>query len=266
MNDVIRAWRALPTPVGALRAVLVDVDGCLTAGEGQPLDLDALAACAAINRRALRDQLTPAITLCTGRPAPYAEVLLQAIGGFLPALAEHGGMLLSPIDYRFERHPLIASVGEMLDAVRASVSASLVRPGLGFLQPGKETMLTVYLEPGVAFDSALAVAQAALAPYDDLFAAEHNRTCIEIRRCGVDKGSGAQWLAERIDLPLEVLAGIGDSDSDLSFLTLVGFSSAPANAIELVRERVAYVASQPDTRGVLEIVEQIEAGNRALAV
>jgi hydroxymethylpyrimidine pyrophosphatase-like HAD family hydrolase len=131
MNDLIRAWRALPAPVGALRAVLVDVDGCLTAGEGRPLDLDALATCAAINERALRDPLTPAITLCTGRPAPYVEVLLQAIGGFLPALAEHGGMLFSPTDYRFERHPLIASVGETLDGVRASINASLVRPGLG---------------------------------------------------------------------------------------------------------------------------------------
>jgi hydroxymethylpyrimidine pyrophosphatase-like HAD family hydrolase len=264
MNDLIRAWRAMPAPAGTLRAVLVDVDGCLTAGEGQPLDLDALAACAAINRRALRDPLAPAITLCTGRPAPYVEVLLQAIGGFLPALAEHGGMLLSPTDYRFERHPLIAPVGETLEAVRAAVSASLVRPGLGFLQPGKETMLTFYVAPGVTFEAALAVAQATLAPYEDLFAAEHNRTCIEIRRHGVDKGSGARWLAERIDLPLGALAGIGDSDSDLAFLRLVGFPAAPANAIELVRERAAYVAAQPDARGVLEIVERIEARNRAL--
>ena len=265
MNDLIREWRALPAPAGALRAVLVDVDGCLTAGEGRPLDLEALGACAAINARALHDALTPAITLCTGRPAPYVEVLLQAIGGFLPALAEHGGMLISPIDYRFERHPLLAAMDETLEAVRAAVSASLVRPGLGFLQPGKETMLTLYLSPGVTFDAALTIAQTSLAPYAELFAAEHNRTCVEIRRRGVDKGSGAQWLAERIDVPLGALAGIGDSDSDLAFLLRVGFPAAPANAIELVREQVAYVAAQPDARGVLEIVEQIEARNRALA-
>jgi HAD superfamily hydrolase (TIGR01484 family) len=266
MNELIRAWRALPAPTGTLRAVLVDLDGCLTAGEGQPLDLDALAACAAINRRALHDPLTPAITLCTGRPAPYVEVLLQAIAGFLPALAEHGGMLLSPADYHFERHPLLASIGDLLGEVRAAAVASLVRPSLGFFQPGKETMLTFYPAPSVAFDTALAIAQAALAPYDYLFAAEHNRTCIEIRRRGVDKGSGAQWLAERIDLPLGALAGIGDSDSDLAFLALVGFPAAPANAVELVRQRVACVATMPDARGVLEIVSQIEARNRALAV
>jgi hydroxymethylpyrimidine pyrophosphatase-like HAD family hydrolase len=150
--------------------------------------------------------------------------------------------------------------------VRAAAGAGLLRPGLGFFQPGKETMLTFYPSLGVAFDTALATAQAALAPYDDLFAAEHNRTCIEIRRRGVDKGSGARWLAERIDLPLSAFAGIGDSDSDLAFLTVVGFPSAPANAIELVRQRVAYVASQPDARGVLEIISQIEARNRTLAV
>jgi HAD superfamily hydrolase (TIGR01484 family) len=264
MNETIRAWQALPAPAGALRAVLVDVDGCLTAGEGQPLDLAALAACAAINERARRDALTPAITLCTGRPAPYVEVLLQAIAGFLPALAEHGGVLLSPADYHIQRHQLIESAGATLDALRAAVGASLVRPGLGFLQPGKETMLTFYPAPGVTFERAMEVGRAAGASYAELFGVEFNRTCIEWKRHGVDKGSGVRWLADLLDLPLGALAGIGDSDSDLAFLTLVGFPAAPANAIAPVRAQSAYIATRPDARGVLEIVELIEARNRAL--
>jgi hydroxymethylpyrimidine pyrophosphatase-like HAD family hydrolase len=195
MNETIATWRALPSPEGALRVILADVDGCLTAGEGQPLDLDALAACAAINRRALTDPLVPAIALCTGRPAPYVEVLLQAIGGFLPALAEHGGLLCSPIDYRFERHPLLADVDEVLLKLRGAALARLVRPGAGFLQPGKDTMLTFFPSPGVTFGAALAVANEVVAPYAELFEVEYNRTCIEFRRRGVNKGSGVAWLA-----------------------------------------------------------------------
>jgi hydroxymethylpyrimidine pyrophosphatase-like HAD family hydrolase len=265
MNDMINAWRALPSPDGAIRVVLADVDGCLTAGEGRPLDLEALAACAEINRRALRDPLVPAITLCTGRPAPYVEVLLQAIGGFLPAIAEHGGLLLSPLDYRLERHPLLAGADETLEAVRAAILRQMVWPGLGFVQPGKETMLTFYPAPGVTFDAALAMARGALAPFDDLFAVEFNRTCVEVYRRGVDKGSATEWLAGLLDLPLAAFGGIGDSNADLAFLRVVGWPTAPANAIAAVRESVAYVASLPDTRGVLEIVAQVEAHNRALA-
>jgi hydroxymethylpyrimidine pyrophosphatase-like HAD family hydrolase len=264
MNDAISAWRALPAPAGAFRIVLVDVDGCLTAGEGRPLDLGALALCAEINRRALREPLVPAITLCTGRPAPYVEVLLQAIAGFLPAIAEHGGLLLSPLDYRLERHPLLAGAAESYEAVRAAILRQMVWPGLGFVQPGKETMLTFYPAPGVTFDTALEVARGALAPFDDLFAAEFNRTCIEVSRRGVDKGSATEWLASLLDLPLAAFAGIGDSNADLSFLRVVGWPAAPSNAIAAVREHVAYVASLPDTRGVLEILARIEAHNRAL--
>jgi hydroxymethylpyrimidine pyrophosphatase-like HAD family hydrolase len=265
MNETINAWRALPAPAGALRIALVDVDGCLTAGEGRPLDLEALAACAEINRRALRDPLVPAITLCTGRPAPYVEVLLQAIAGFLPALAEHGGLLLSPLDYRLERHPLLAGAAESLEAVRAAILRQMVWPGLGFVQPGKETMLTFYPAPGVTFEAALAKARGAIGPFDELFAAEFNRTCVEVRRRGVDKGSATEWLAGLLNLPLAAFAGIGDSDADLAFLRVVGWPSAPANAIPAVRARVAYIAGLPDARGVLEIVALIEARNRALA-
>jgi hydroxymethylpyrimidine pyrophosphatase-like HAD family hydrolase len=241
------------------------VDGCLTAGEGQPLDLEALAACAEINRRARRDPLVPAITLCTGRPAPYVEVLLQAIAGFLPAIAEHGGLLLSPIDYRLERHPLLAGAAEHYEAVRTAILKQMVWPGLGFIQPGKETMLTFYPAPGVTFDTALAIARSAIQPFDDLFGVQFNRTCIEVGRRGVDKGSATEWLGGLLDLPLASFAGIGDSDADLSFLNVVGWPTAPANAIAAVRARAAYIASQPDARGVLEIVTQIETRNQALA-
>jgi HAD superfamily hydrolase (TIGR01484 family) len=264
MNQIIASWRAQPAPEQALRAVLVDVDGCLTPGEGRPIDLDALAAVAAINRRALSDPLAPAITLCTGRPAPYVEVLLQAIGAFLPALAEHGGLLCSPVDYHFARHPLLEGAGDTLEALRAAVQARLVRPGLGFLQPGKETMLTFFPAVGVTFDAVLLIAREINEPYVEQFDVEYNRTCVEFRRRGVNKGGGTAWLADLIGLPLTALAGIGDSESDLSFLGVVGFPSAPANAIPAVQAHVAYVAAQPDVRGVLEIIAKIEFANRAL--
>ena len=68
-----------------IRLLVVDVDGVLSLGEATPLDGTVLQRLAAINDRARHDPTRLALTLCTGRPAPYVEVLMQVIHGFYPA-------------------------------------------------------------------------------------------------------------------------------------------------------------------------------------
>src|SRR5205807_8282892 len=85
-------WQAARAgaPRGLIRAVLSDVDGVVTPGEGRAADLRVLARLADYNRLAPADPTVPAIALCTGRPAPYVEMMAQMIGAFLPCLFEHG--------------------------------------------------------------------------------------------------------------------------------------------------------------------------------
>ena len=81
LGEAALAWVALGAglPPGSLRLVLADVDGVITRGEGQPAELDVLERLAAINAAARRDPRVPAITLCTGRQAPYVELLAQLL-------------------------------------------------------------------------------------------------------------------------------------------------------------------------------------------
>jgi len=51
------------------------------------------------------------------------------------------------------------------------------------------------------------------------------------------------------------VAGVGDSDGDLPFLRIVGFSAAPANASEHVKSLVDYGSSWADGRGVADIIK-----------
>jgi hydroxymethylpyrimidine pyrophosphatase-like HAD family hydrolase len=264
MDDRFQRWLSLFPPPGTIRVVFVDVDGCLTAGEGRPLDFDVLAAVARINEQAPHDPLVPAVTLCTGRPTPYVEVLLQSIAGFFPALAEHGGIACYPVDYRFERHPLLAGLDAELEAVRARIQSRVVGQGAGFLQPGKETMFTLYPNSGVSIDSLADQTRAAVDGVTARFDVEAGRTGVEVRRRGVDKGSGLAWLAERTGVALSQVGGIGDSDSDLTFLERVAFTAAPGSAVPGVRAAVGYVAPSPDARGTLEALQYIEARNRAM--
>lgn len=66
------------------------------------------------------------------------------------------------------------------------------------------------------------------------------------------------YLAETIEIPLESMLGIGDSDVDLPFLNRVGLSAAPANANSAVRKVVDYVSALRDAEGLREILRHFE--------
>ena len=50
----------------------------------------------ATNEASRADPLVPAVTLCTGRPQPYVECLLQVIHSDTPALCEGGTVMFHP--------------------------------------------------------------------------------------------------------------------------------------------------------------------------
>ena len=243
-----------------IRVALVDVDGCLTDGEGSALDLKLLADVAEVNRRSRVDPQTPAVTLCTGRPAPYVEVLHQAIGGWLPAIFENGCGLFVPRPYGFHKHPSLTRERE--DAFRAASSLlreRLVSSGDAYFQPGKEFSATLY-------PLTMSVHELFLRARDlagDAVYLDEAVTCINLMPVGMDKGVGAAWLAQETGIGLDEMAGIGDSDADLVFLERVGLAAAPANATRNVRRRAAYVSKYPTGRGLLDLLRIIADRNRS---
>ncbi len=240
------------------RLIVTDIDGCLTAGEGQPLLYPLFQTLTDLNRRARRGEAVPAVTLCTGRPTAYVEGVMQAIDGFLPAVCEHGAMLYVPEGHRFLRHSALDEAARTaLAEIKAMLEREVVEAGLGYLQPGKETSLTLFpvgpigttsLEP---LHNRLAELVARTgAPY----AVIDTFSCVNLVPRGLNKGQGVRWLAEMIDVPLAQMAGIGDSDSDLAFLQLVSTSAAPINATPTVRQAVDYVSPCSNGEGFLDIL------------
>ncbi len=123
-----------PLPI---RLLVLDVDGVLTQGEAKAFDLPLLQLLAEMNRAARQDPSRPAITLGTGRPAPYVEALMQAINGHTPALFEHGTGLYIPNGYRFLPNPAMGDPAAF-EAVRLRLKETIVQTGKAFFQPGKE--------------------------------------------------------------------------------------------------------------------------------
>jgi HAD superfamily hydrolase (TIGR01484 family) len=240
-----------------LRLVVIDVDGCLTPGEGQPWNFEALEYVAQLNRRAQEDPTKLAVTLCTGRQEPYVEVLMQAIDAHLPGIYENGGGLYFPREYRFVENPLItAAMREALVGIKATLQREIVEVGLGYFQPGKEVSLSLYPLSEVSVHKLYLATVEALATYRAGYIAQESVSCVDVIPRGIDKGAGVRWLSRETGIPLDQIGGIGDSTSDLKFLSIIGHSAAPSNAADEVKARVDYVSPYEDGDGVVDILRR----------
>ena len=262
-------WLALGAALHpqTLRLILADVDGVITRGEGHPIDIDVLQRLAAVNGAAKRDPCIPAITLCTGRQAPYVELMAQLVGVFLPCIFEHGAGLFFPTTFLYEFDTRLGpDYAARLAKLRAALDEPLIRAGHAFVQPGKEATMTLYPQSALgqtSVDELTGVVETVVARVAPDFGVERNVHGVEVRPRGIDKGSGARRIAELLELPVAAMVGVGDSDPDLAFLdNCVGFSAAPSNATPTVRQHVMYVSNASFGDGLLEIVALVEQRNR----
>ena len=236
-----------------IRLLVFDVDGVLTEGEARRLDLPLFEMLGEMNRRARQDPTLPAATLCTGRPAPYVEVLLQAMDGHVPAVFENGAGLYVPQTYRFLPHPALNG-DSPLAAVRQRLAETVVRRGVAYFQPGKEYSLSLFAtDPGYT-DSLHEESDAVLGDLRDTVDYLYSPSCLNVLPRGMHKGKGIEFLESYTGYSATEMLGVGDSDVDVEFLRAVGASAAPDNANEAVKRVVQYVSPQRAADGVRDIL------------
>jgi hydroxymethylpyrimidine pyrophosphatase-like HAD family hydrolase len=238
-----------------IRLVVVDVDGVLSHGEAAPLDFAVLQRVAEFNDRARRDPTYPSVTLCTGRPVSYVEVLMQAVHGHYPAVYENGAGLYIPQPYGFKWHPALTRTIHMrLMRLQTVLHHALVAPDLAYFQPGKSASLSLFPRAGVPLRRITAEAGRRARDFGGEFAVEEAATCVNIILRGVDKAEGVRWLARETGISLGDMAGVGDSPSDMKFMQLLGWIAAPANAHESVKQIAYYTSPYEDGLGLVDIL------------
>lgn len=233
--------------------IVFDIDGVLTEGEAQPLDLPLLEALAAMNRKARAQPGSTAVTLCTGRPAPYVELMLQAIDGHLPAIFENGAGLYVPHGYRFLAHPAV--MPHSMGAIRQRLGETVIASGFAYIQPGKEFTLTIFATDPADTPKLDAAATEALGDLCESVDLVYSSSCLNILPRGIHKGRGIEFLAAETGISPSRMLGVGDSDVDLQFLAEVGFSAAPSNANEAIMAGVQYVSPYRTADGVRDILQ-----------
>ncbi len=246
----------------AVSWIITDIDGCISPEESIPWDLDAFMELARISREAAdgRGPVAP-MTLCSGRPQPYAEVLLKVLGIWAPAICENGAVLYSLRDNRSRYGPGVTKEKVLgLRAIRGFIDAQLLPevPELVY-QFGKEAHMSVYCSrPEVFPEIAERIKAFVLESGCPEVVVSPTHYYLNISMAGVNKGNTVNALLEELGADLEHAAGVGDTDGDLPLRDAVGFFACPANATPAVKKASDYVSPYPDIRGFLDILNRPE--------
>jgi hydroxymethylpyrimidine pyrophosphatase-like HAD family hydrolase len=247
-----------------IRLVISDIEGCLNLDE-HTYDLEALNWIRTANQLAREDNPIPFITTCSGRQHAFVEAITQLIGGTLPAVFEHGCGLYFPTLRLYEEyawHPRISQRERRLpfDQAYQVIMEEIITSGEARRVPGKEIMLSLHPVPPATVAGVYDHVVAILTKNHLKADVTRSASAVDITPEGIDKAEGVKWLVDtlegRLSLQLANVAGIGDSLGDRSFLQIVGFSAAPANASESIKQFVDYCSPQADGQGVTDIIRR----------
>jgi len=240
--------------------VVCDIEGCLTINKRRPIDLGQLGKIQAYCEMARRGQRPP-LVLCTGRPQPYAEAVIQALDAFFPgfpSIVENGCFIYEPVEDVLLPTPKIKGKRRDLQKVRQLLEDTIIAHGYAKVEPGKELCISLNPVGGQSVENLFGEVKKLLAGNMDLVNITHSSSAVDITPLGVNKASGLEYLREYTKIPFESMLGIGDTAGDFPFLEQVGIPACPSNAsadvVKLVTKRNGYVAKSPNTAGVWEIL------------
>jgi len=269
-----------------IHLLILDVEGVITGAGGSqyPWPMEEMLAV----RRALAAAPFACI-LCTGRPVPYGEAVIQALDLFRPlpaearvrahargialqgwpSIMENGGYLYDPLAKRPIPHPTLSpEKRRLLWEIRDAVLDPLMDATGANLDAGKVFCLSINPPPLAAASrdrqstaAYLPLVETALAPYGDAVEIVNSASAIDITPRGVSKASAVRLVMEWTGLAPEQVAGVGDTVADAAWLREVGWSATPANG-RAALPHVHYAAEREEAAGLLEILEWL-AGQRS---
>lgn len=253
-------------PLRQYDLVICDIDGCLVSESQKAMDVASLSWIAEYNRLAVERGDRPIVTVCSGRPQPFAEAMCRLIGNMLvPCVCEMGAWVYHPGTNEYELDPGITQ--EHLSAVQEA--SAWARRELGpkgvTQQPGKNASVTLY-HPDVQYLRSLEQ------PVREEYAKRGWPLRVSMTwyyiNCDlehVSKGSGLDRMLRKMSvgggakIDRSRLAGIGDTIGDKCIADRVGFFACPSNAHPAIKEHAHHIASQPEAVGVVEILKRLIA-------
>jgi hypothetical protein len=245
-------------PIRQYDLVICDIDGCLVSEGQEAFDLESLAKIAHYNRLAMERGDRPMVTVCTGRPQPFAEAVCRLIGNVhVPCVCEMGVWVYDPATNRYEMDPAIGpghmrAVRELSAWCHEQWGASGVTQ-----QPGKNASVTLWHADTAHLRTLAPLVEAKCSEMNWPFRVSMTWFYINCDLAHISKGTGLDRLSARLRIPRARLAGIGDTTSDKCIAERVAFFACPSNAQAAIKEHAHMIAKGAEAKGVVEILESL---------
>lgn len=86
---------------------------------------------------------------------------------------------------------------------------------------------------------------------------------IEAMGLDVSKGQAIKKLAKKLNIELDEVVAIGDSENDLSMLDIAGLSIGMENGADIIKARADYITDTNDNDGVAKAIEKFILGRES---
>ena len=222
------------------------------------MDVVSLGRIADHNRMAQEKGDRPVVTVCSGRPQPFAEAMCRVIGNrTLPIICENGVWMYDPVTNEYLMDPAITE-GHLQMVAEASgwVRRELGRRGVT-MQPGKAASISLYHTETGVLKELMPELERVFAREGWGFRVSMTWLYINCDLAHVSKGTGIERLMARTGLRRERMAGIGDTMSDAAIRQRVSWFGCPANAVDELKARADYVAGRAEAEGVVQLLDAI---------
>lgn len=245
-------------PLRRYDAVICDIDGCLVSEHQAPFDLASLTAVAQHNTRAHEIGDRPAITLCTGRPQPFAESIARLINAMhLPIISEMGAWLYHPGTNVYTLDPAITS-DHLALVHELSRWCHLTFGPMGVTQqPGKTASVTLWHPHGETLRALAPKVEEQCRLMRWPFRVSMTWHYINCDLSHISKATGLARFMQQTGLKRERLAGIGDTMSDKAIADAVAFFACPSNAHPSIKEHAHHISPHSEAQGVVEILRHL---------
>lgn len=250
----------------AVKWIITDIDGCLSPEESVPWDLDLFWKLARLSQDASagKGPIAP-LTLCTGRPQPYAEVLTKILDIRVPVICENGAVLYALEDNVSRYGPGVTEEKILgLRGIRAFIETEILPLYSDVVvQFGKEAQISVYCARPEVFPAIERLIEEFSRKNGPELVISPTHYYLNISLAGINKGKTLELLLDQLGTSRSEAAGIGDTVGDLPLREAVGFFACPSNSHPSLKEKADYVSPYPTTRGILDILSLPEMQRKA---
>lgn len=246
-----------------IKLFVTDLDGCISYPFKTPT-WDAINEIRALNLQSRKDPAIPPLTVCTGRPYPYAEAVTQWLDVRIPFVFESAGL------YHWEDNRVETALDQ---------TTSQLEPIRKMKRWMEKSVLpefpTAYFEFSKMMDAGIVCTDKEIVDKiheriikkveEDFPGLEIHATDVSVNTLilGNNKLQGMKLLADSQKVSLNEIAYIGDTSGDLPALKEIKLPFSPINARDIVKN-YSTVIELETTEAVLEAYKRVISYNRDL--